>query len=371
MSVSLDDIWSEPLANSPSPPPARLGGGNNRVDDEDEEDYIFRPTKRRRSTLFLEGSDDEPQHAPSKSPANANHSQPDIDSLFDDLDDPPISNPSKSSKPFDLSVLRRDAQARAEREAPSSSLARYAVQSSSPPRDGLDGGSKDDALTSRFADESGANQKRQIPKLDEERLLGKNGLPALVQSCKDFKPKGKGHEVSSMHSCTFRSKRFIDSKPCASAFRPQPFVLTVSILVAQVVPENAVQRYSQSYREAMPYQTHACTYCSFALLNQYLFTLKSALLGWMDEANGTINGKKLAQDEDIDMQSGSENESGNEQRRKRSLPALRQMDAQKLCCGTEGNGETEAERLGDTDRADPYAAEYGMAPGEGVKRSYA
>lgn len=35
-----------------------------------------------------------------------------------------------------------------------------------------------------------------MPKLDDERLLSREGLPALVQLCKEFKPRGKGHEVS-------------------------------------------------------------------------------------------------------------------------------------------------------------------------------
>ena len=195
MSVSLDDIWSEPLADSPPRPPVHSNTTSHRVTDEDEEDMLP-PTKRRRSSLFLGGSDDENDEAQRRSPSQKSQSRPDIDAFFEDLEEP--SGPAKTtaSTPFDLAAARRDARARAEKEAPSSSLPQYAVQSSSPPRDGLDGDGKNGPFASRTKDGSGANKKRQVPKLDEERLLGKDGLPALVQSCKNFKPKGKGHEVS-------------------------------------------------------------------------------------------------------------------------------------------------------------------------------
>jgi replication fork protection complex subunit Csm3/Swi3 len=51
--------------------------------------------------------------------------------------------------------------------------------------DGLDGDGEDD----------GQKKRKPLPKLDETRLLGKDGFPQLLKDTKNFKPKGKGHEV--------------------------------------------------------------------------------------------------------------------------------------------------------------------------------
>ncbi|EJD02352.1 Swi3-domain-containing protein, partial [Fomitiporia mediterranea MF3/22] len=278
MSVSLDDIWSEPLVNPPSPPPAGSGTGVVNEDGDDDDEDVFRPKKRRRSTLFLGESDDEDGRAGMGSPSHTNQARPDIDSLFNDLEDPEAPRQSKSSKPFDLAALRRDAQARAEQEAPQSSYAQYAVQSSSPPRDGFGAGDKDGAFGSRTADEAGATKKRQVPKLNEDRLLDKNGLPALVQVCKDFKPKGKGHELADLNRL-FSLYQFWAHK----MYPKTQFSDTV----------NRVEKLCHSKR------------------------MHSALLGWRDQINGTINGKKFSQDEDIDMNSDNGENSDDERRRER------------------------------------------------------
>jgi replication fork protection complex subunit Csm3/Swi3 len=185
MSVSLDDIWSEPLEQSPSRT-AKLADSRI-LSDDDEEDNVFRPSKRQRSSLFLKGSDDEDEPTTPVVKRTNSQVRPDIDALFDDIDDPPVNTAKRSSKPFDLEAMRREAKRNAEKEIGPSSPSRYAIQSSSPPRDGLSGAFGADAPI--------GDKKRQIPKLDEERLLGKDGFPALIQMCKDFKPKGKGHEV--------------------------------------------------------------------------------------------------------------------------------------------------------------------------------
>ena len=57
------------------------------------------------------------------------------------------------------------------------------------PLDGIDGEGE--------AEDDGKNKRKLVPKLDEARLLGKNGFLQLVKETKRFKPKGKGHEVSS------------------------------------------------------------------------------------------------------------------------------------------------------------------------------
>ncbi|KAG8799845.1 hypothetical protein FRC18_008171, partial [Serendipita sp. 400] len=37
-------------------------------------------------------------------------------------------------------------------------------------------------------------KRRVIAKVDDERLIGERGFPALIKEAKKFKPKGKGHE---------------------------------------------------------------------------------------------------------------------------------------------------------------------------------
>jgi replication fork protection complex subunit Csm3/Swi3 len=39
-------------------------------------------------------------------------------------------------------------------------------------------------------------KRRPIAKVDADRLLGKDGYPALIRMARKWKPKGKGHEVS-------------------------------------------------------------------------------------------------------------------------------------------------------------------------------
>ena len=175
MSVSLDDIWAEPIEQSPSRS-ARAQRPTSSLqpqeDNDSDGDIFTRPSKRSRSGLFLAGSDDEdaPSPKPKTTPGN-----PDIDHLFEDLDDIPPSTATRASN--------RDAA----RTAPSSP-SRIPITSSSPPREGL-------STPLGEGEKEAAPGRRPVPKLDEERLLAKDGFPALIKMCKDFKPKGKGHEV--------------------------------------------------------------------------------------------------------------------------------------------------------------------------------
>ncbi len=72
-------------------------------------------------------------------------------------------------------------------DAPTSSFPRHAIHSSSPPPGGADGDKDEEG-----EGEKGKKGRRAIPKIDETRLLGKDGLPALVRQVKTFKPRGKG-----------------------------------------------------------------------------------------------------------------------------------------------------------------------------------
>lgn len=200
MSVSLENIFDEPLANTPSPA-RRLSSATTNNDTDDEEDN-FRPSKRRKPALFLDDPDEiegSPGASSSRIAQGSNGARQSaapegVDSLFQDLDE--LEKETVPLKPFDLEAARREANARVAKEAPSSQYTRYAVQSSSPPREGL----SEQKSTGRIPGAKGKNgekEKRPIAKMDETRLLGKDGFPALVKMCKDFKPKGKGHEACS------------------------------------------------------------------------------------------------------------------------------------------------------------------------------
>jgi hypothetical protein len=57
-------------------------------------------------------------------------------------------------------------------------------------------------------------EKKKIARLDEARLLGPDGFPALVKQTKHWKPKGKGHEVLmilSPMSSTFNNRGLSES----------------------------------------------------------------------------------------------------------------------------------------------------------------
>ncbi|KAI5117657.1 hypothetical protein M0805_008887 [Coniferiporia weirii] len=274
MSVSLDDIWSELLVNSPKPSPRPSVSAENVEDDDDE---VYRPSKRLRSTLFLDDPDEEGQethdYSNRGSEGAAKNARPDIDSLFDDLEEPTDArSASRASKPFDLATARREAQLRAEKEAPASSFPRYAVQSSSPPREGFGEEGKTGAFGARKGDDA-TKEKRPIAKLDETRILSRDGLPALVQLCKDFKPRGKGHELADLNRL-FSTYQFWAHK----MYPKLQFSDTV----------NRVEKLCHSRRVHM------------------------ALSVWKDEVKGVVHGGKTDGQEDIDMQSDKGDESGAE-----------------------------------------------------------
>lgn len=193
--MDLDDIWDEPLA--PSPPrtaPAAASAPGSPA----------RPSQgaRKRTTLFL-SSDSEGEGAGGA--ATKGHYRPrtpkkvpkDIEALFDDLDDVPADDddaPGELAPALDLDALRRQADARHARAPP---LTPHEIlPSSSPSRDVDDGNGGGKKGKDDDDDELGGKKKRKpLPKLDEARLLGPQGFPALVKQAKEFKPRGKGHEV--------------------------------------------------------------------------------------------------------------------------------------------------------------------------------
>ena len=186
----LDSIWDEPLAKEPSPPRETTAAADPADDSGDD---MFPPSKRRRSSLFLDDPDEIEEQAKSLTEGGTadgatGNARPEIDAMFDEVEE----MDGTSSRPFDIEAYRREAQRRAEKEvvAPSSSYPQHAVRSSSPPPAGADGDKDGDD-----EDEVGKKGRRKIARIDENRLLGKDGFPVLIKQVRSFKPRGKGQEV--------------------------------------------------------------------------------------------------------------------------------------------------------------------------------
>ncbi|KLO14697.1 Swi3-domain-containing protein, partial [Schizopora paradoxa] len=269
MSTMLDNIWDEPLANEPSPPRDTTAAADPADDSGDD---MLRPSKRRRSSLFLDDPDEIEEQANSPSEGataggGAGSARPEIDAMFDEVEE----MDGASSRPFDIEAYRREAQRRAEKEVvvPSSSYPQHAVRSSSPPPAGADGDKDGDD-----EDEPGKKGRRKIAKIDENRLLGKDGFPALVKQVKSFKPRGKGNEQADLNKL-INMYQFWSHK-----MMPK---WTFSDTV------NRVEKVCRSKRMTV------------------------AVSAWKDEFNGTIHGNKFGDgDDDSQSESGDEKNKSND-----------------------------------------------------------
>jgi replication fork protection complex subunit Csm3/Swi3 len=163
----------------------RIDRTNEESDDSEE-----RPSKRPRQDLFLADSDDTNPSVKWNAPSTQ-----DIDALFDVEDDideemafkplPPVLNEEE---------LRSQAEARYRKELPP--LTPHQVlptQLDTTEKPGIDRlrTSKDNQ------DKDEKKERRKLTKLDENRLLSRDGFPQLMKMTKDFRIKGKGHEVIS------------------------------------------------------------------------------------------------------------------------------------------------------------------------------
>ncbi|KDQ33520.1 hypothetical protein PLEOSDRAFT_152828 [Pleurotus ostreatus PC15] len=137
--------------------------------------------------LFLPSdSDDETPASPKIAPRPASPPLSDALDLFDD--DAFTIQPLGST--VNAEALERDARAR--QASQPSYTPHQILPSSSPPRD-------EEALAKdKDAVEPRPGMRKRIPRLDEGRLLGRDGFPALMKSVKGFKIKGKGHEVEDL-----------------------------------------------------------------------------------------------------------------------------------------------------------------------------
>jgi replication fork protection complex subunit Csm3/Swi3 len=152
------------------------------------------------ATLFLADSDEDVV----KSSTQHVHKAPpsvdiDIDAIFGDVEDG--EDDLFSFKPLapalDTEALRREAELRHKNNVPA--LTPHAIlPSSSPPRDtGPDPAAKSKQGGTE-AGREGRKERRKPARLDEGRLLGPTGFPQLIKNVKNFKIKGKGHEVDSI-----------------------------------------------------------------------------------------------------------------------------------------------------------------------------
>ncbi|RPD66172.1 Swi3-domain-containing protein [Lentinus tigrinus ALCF2SS1-7] len=192
--ASLADIWDIPAESASSTPaPPR----NPPTLDDDDDVVLSNTAKRRpRSTLFLD-SDSENEAAPTSSKGAHYASRPstsknDIDALFDDLEDEPESTFKQLAPSLDVDALRRQAEAKI------ALTPHQILPSSSPPRD-LGDEEEDGKRTKGGKKAKDGLSKRKRKNLDEGTLVGPLGFPALVKQAKNFKPKGKGHELSDLN----------------------------------------------------------------------------------------------------------------------------------------------------------------------------
>lgn len=196
-SIALEDIWDAPIALSSHPDPY------NAQEEVNCDDNAVHLPNRPHSSLFLASdSEDEDVKSPIRQGTRIAIDRPDIAALFDDLDDDPEANFQELAPSLDIDALRRQA------DAENAKMLGRTAQAAS--RRSTGEGTNDSAddkkgKTADMRDKDGGKEKRKpLPKLDEARLLGPDGFPALVKQAKNFKPRGKGHEVRSVQLCSFQ-----------------------------------------------------------------------------------------------------------------------------------------------------------------------
>lgn len=142
------------------------------------------PRLNKRPLFLPSDSDDETLASPKIAPRPTSPPPSDALDLFDD--DAFTIKPLGST--VNVEALERDARAR--QASQPTYTPHQILPSSSPPRH------EETLAKDKDAVEPRPGMRKRIPRLDEGRLLGRDGFPALMKSVKGFKIKGKGHEVS-------------------------------------------------------------------------------------------------------------------------------------------------------------------------------
>ncbi|KAF8550446.1 Swi3-domain-containing protein [Imleria badia] len=241
--MSLNAIWDEPIAPAPGGDPS--------------------PQKRPRQSLFLSDSDSDYKRPPKRATPAPPTAQPDVDALFKDLDkddeDDDLTYKPLAPK-LDLDKLAKEAEARharARQSAPSQTLA-SGSKTGAAGSTGKDPFGKDEGK-----DKPGDGEKKGrkvLPKLDEERLVGPDGFPLLIEEIKGFQPKAKGNEHTDLNRL-LQAYQFWTHK----MYPKMPFKDTV----------NRVEKLCHSKR------------------------MQVRLSVWRDEFKGITNGKKMIDDPDV------------------------------------------------------------------------
>ncbi|THU89526.1 Swi3-domain-containing protein [Dendrothele bispora CBS 962.96] len=147
--------------------------------------------------LFLPDVDDE-------SNINPPVEDIDIEEIFKGIDDDDdLFNSAPRTERFDVAAELRKADAKYKKTATRIEQ-RQILPSSSPPRDF--GAEPTDGQAKKTANGAGkgsknaeTKEKRKPMRLDEARLVGPTGFSQLIESTKNFRIKGKGHEASDLN----------------------------------------------------------------------------------------------------------------------------------------------------------------------------
>ena len=176
MATDINDIWDLPVELSNSHVPADTPNGDLSSNTS--------PSRASSRPLFLPSDDDEDTTVTTAVATGAeprNHNNADIDALRREAD------------------ARNTRAVRAELAAivPTADLSSTGAGNRTN-ANGRKGGGPSDGIDGEGEAEDDEKKKRKpVAKLDEARLLGKNGFLQLIKDTKHFKPKGKGHEVNS------------------------------------------------------------------------------------------------------------------------------------------------------------------------------
>lgn len=172
-SSNIDDIWDEPLAH---------------------QDDFEAHTRSKRPLFLVESDDDDDDQAPRRVARKPPPQQDiDIDALFQDVDEDDTTEFKQLPPALDVEAVRRRAEARHKQAAPS--LTPHEIlPSSSPPRDTGDR-REEGKIKGRDKEGDQKKERRRPAQLNEGRLLSPSGFPQLIKDTKNFRVKGKGHEV--------------------------------------------------------------------------------------------------------------------------------------------------------------------------------
>ncbi|EPQ58019.1 Swi3-domain-containing protein [Gloeophyllum trabeum ATCC 11539] len=185
MSATLDDIWDAPVEpSSPRRPSASDAPQSNT------------PERSERPLFLASDSEDDEPKTRKRTPQTKKSARPDIDAMFDNLDDD--ENAFQPLAPaLDMNALQREAEQRHARSSQGGDL--HAILPSSSPGREQSRDMADSNNENKKSNKDGPKERKVLPKLDEARLLGPNGFPALIAEAKKFKPRGKGQEATDLN----------------------------------------------------------------------------------------------------------------------------------------------------------------------------